>query len=49
MEALNKYAPMKYLNKKEIKIRQKPWLTKGILASIKRTETMVDKRNPYLY
>ena len=32
---LNKHAPIKYLNKREIKIRQKPWLTRGILVSIK--------------
>ena len=32
---LNKHAPIKYLNKRETKIRQKPWLTRGILVSIK--------------
>ena len=35
LHTLNKHAPLKYLSKREKKIRQKPWLTKGILKSIK--------------
>ena len=33
--ALNKHAPIKVLSKKETKLRLKPWLTKGILTSMK--------------
>ena len=43
IEALNNHAPMKYLNKKEIKTRHKPWLTKGILTSIKRKRILFRK------
>ena len=35
LQTLNKHAPLRYLSKKEIKTSQKPWLTKGILTSIK--------------
>ena len=43
LEALNKHAPIKYLNKKEVKTRQKPWLTPGILTSIKRKRVLFKK------
>ena len=43
IEALDNHAPMKYLNKKEIKTRHKPWLTKGILTSIKRKRILFRK------
>ena len=35
LNTLNKHAPLKYLSKRERKTRQKPWLTKGILTSIR--------------
>ena len=31
---INKHAPIKTLSKRELNIKQKPWLTKGILTSI---------------
>ena len=39
-QTINKHAPLRFLNKKEIKLRQKPWLTKGILISIKIKRTL---------
>ena len=39
-DTLNKYAPIKYLSKKEIKIKQKPWLTPGIQTSIKKKRAL---------
>lgn len=42
MDILNKHAPYKNLSKKEIKLKQKPWLTKGILKSI-------STKNKYYY
>ena len=41
--ALNKHAPIKYLNKKKVKTRQKPWLSPGILTSIKRKRVLFKK------
>ena len=38
---LEKYAPLKKLNKRERKFQQKPWITKGLQVSIK-------KKNQYL-
>ena len=35
MNAYNKHAPPKYLSKRANKTKQKPWLTKAILLSIK--------------
>ena len=32
---VNKHAPLKYLSRKEAKLKQKPWLTRGILTSIR--------------
>ena len=31
---LNKHAPFRFLTKKEMNIRKKPWLTKGILTGL---------------
>ena len=35
---LNSHAPLKKANKKEIKVQQKPWITKGILCSIRKRD-----------
>ena len=35
---LDNHAPLKKANKKEIKTQQKPWITKGILCSIKKRD-----------
>ena len=40
---LNKHAPIRYLSNKEVKLRQKPWLTNGILTSIKKKRTLFKK------
>ena len=40
---LNKYAPLKKLNKKDFKNQQKPWITNGILSSIKRRDKLLRK------
>ena len=32
---LNKHAPLRFLSRREVKLKQKPWITKGILKSIK--------------
>ena len=32
---IDKHAPLRYLNKNEIVIKAKPWLTGGLLKSIK--------------
>ena len=37
-EILDKHAPLKRANKKELKIQQKPWITGGILCSIKKRD-----------
>ena len=34
-EVINKHAPIKKLSRKESKLYNKPWITKGILKSIK--------------
>ena len=41
--ALEKHAPMKYLSKKEIKTRRKPWITSDICASIKSKRALFRK------
>ena len=43
IQTLNKHAPIRYLSKKEMKVRQKPWLTKGILTSIKKKRSLFKK------
>ena len=35
LNILNEYYPIKILNKKEIELERKPWITKGILTSTK--------------
>ena len=41
MQVVNKNVPLKEMSNKEIKRKKKPWITKGIIAS-------VHKRNSYL-
>lgn len=38
-ENLEKHAPMKQLSRRETKLAQKPWLTKGIMKSISKKRT----------
>ena len=33
---LDKYAPLKQINKKQMKTNSRPWITKGILTSIRK-------------
>ena len=40
LQTLNKHAPIKYLNKKQTKSREKPWITFGILTSIKKKRSL---------
>ena len=40
---LDKMAPYKKLSKKEIEIKQKPWLTTGILKSMKSRDNLYKK------
>ena len=40
-DVINKNVPLKEMSNKEIKRKKKPWITKGIIASI-------HKRNSYL-
>ena len=42
-ETLNKHAPNKNLSRKETNLMQKPWLSKGILKSIKIRATLYKK------
>ena len=35
MKTLDKHAPLKPMSRREIKLNAKPWITKGILISIK--------------
>ena len=37
---LDNHAPLKKANKKNIKLQQKPWITKGILNSIKKRDNL---------
>ena len=43
VDILNKHVPLKYLTKKQIKIKKKPWLTTGIQKSIKKRRTLFMK------
>ena len=43
LETLKKHAPIKFLSKKEIKIKHKPWLTTGILISIREKRKLFCK------
>ena len=40
---LDKHAPLKYLTKKQLKSHGKPWITKGILKSIKIKDRIYKK------
>ena len=40
---LDKHMPWKKMNKKELKLEAKPWITPGILTSIKRRDTLLKK------
>ena len=42
-EILDKHMPWRKLNKKEIRLQTKPWLTNGILNSIKRRDKLLRK------
>ena len=41
---LDKHMPWKKLNKKEIRMQAKPWITNGILTSIKRRDKLLHKQ-----
>ena len=43
IELLDKHAPMRKLTKKEINLRKKPWLTSGLLTSIRRKRKLFNK------
>ena len=36
LQIINKHAPLKRLNRKQQKLAKKPWITKGILTSIRK-------------
>ena len=42
-EILDKHMPWRKLNKKELRLQTKPWITKGILNSIKRRDRLLRK------
>ena len=42
-EILDKHMPWRKLNKKEIRLQTKPWITSGILNSIKRRDKLLRK------
>ena len=42
-EILDKHMPWRKLNKKEIRLQTKPWITNGILNSIKRRDKLLRK------
>ena len=42
-EILDKHMPWRKLNKKEIRLQTKPWITHGILTSIKRRDKLLRK------
>ena len=47
LQTLDKHAPIVYLSKREVTIKTKPWLTKGILKSIKIRTTFYKKIHGY--
>ena len=53
LTTLNKHIPIKLLSKKELKLKLKPWLTSGILTSVKRKnyfyKKFVKSQNPFWY
>ena len=40
---LDKHMPWKKMNKKELKLEAKPWITPAILTSIKRRDSLLKK------
>ena len=42
-EILDKHMPWRKLNKKELRLQTKPWITNGILNSIKRKDKLLRK------
>ena len=42
-EILDKYVPLKKVNKKQMRLEAKPWITRGILKSIKRRDKLLRK------
>ena len=42
-EILDKHMPWKKLNKKELRLQAKPWITAGILTSIRRRDKLLHK------
>ena len=40
---LEKHAPLKQLNKQELKFQQKPWITQGLQKSTKKKNTLFSK------
>ena len=40
LSAIDSHAPIKYLSRKQMKLHRKPWITKGILISIKKKNSM---------
>ena len=42
-EILDKHVPLKKLSKKELKLQAKPWITQGILNSIKQRDKLLRK------
>ena len=45
VNTLNQHAPIKIRSKRETKIKQKPWLTNGILISIKKKRLLFKKNS----
>ncbi len=43
ISVVDKHAPLKKVSKKELKLESKPWITPGILASIKRRDLLLRK------
>ena len=52
IDATNKHAPLKKLSRKEMKLKSKPWITKGLLKSIstknKLFQQCYKQNNPFL-
>ena len=42
-EILDKHVPFKKLNKKQLRLQSKPWITPGIIKSIKRRDKLLKK------
>ena len=42
-EILEKHVPLKKLNKKQLRLQSKPWITPGIVKSIKRRDKLFPK------